>query len=93
MARLLRCEGREGNILLPLMEDETGTRERVRRNGRVVTGGRMTRMTSLITSIGLALAATSAIAQQSRNPGGDADERDCLTLPTPAEVIKRAERK
>jgi hypothetical protein len=28
-----------------------------------------------------------------KNPGRDADKRDCLSLPTPAEVIKCAERK
>jgi hypothetical protein len=28
-----------------------------------------------------------------RNPGNDADKRDCLSLPTPAEVIKCTERK
>lgn len=28
-----------------------------------------------------------------KNPGRDADKRDCLSLPTPAEIIKCAERK
>src|SRR5258706_4057743 len=32
-------------------------------------------------------------APPAKNPGRDADKRDCLTLPTPAEVIKCTERK
>jgi hypothetical protein len=32
-------------------------------------------------------------APPAKNPGRDGDKRDCLTLPTPAEVIKCTERK
>ena len=37
--------------------------------------------------------APRANVQPARNPGGDADKRACLDLPTPAEVIKCTERK